>query len=46
VVVNMEPRCSHLQLHMDSLSQNSIGVVGARDLGAALQANTTLTTLE
>jgi hypothetical protein len=30
---------------MDSLWKNSIGDVGARELGAALQANKTLTTL-
>ncbi len=37
-------QCSHL--HMGSLWNNSIGDEGARDLGAALQVNTTLTTLE
>jgi hypothetical protein len=31
---------------MGSLSSNNIGDAGARDLGAALQVNTTLTTLE
>jgi hypothetical protein len=31
---------------MGSLFLNSIGDAGARDLGAALQVNTTLTTLE
>jgi hypothetical protein len=36
-------QCSHL--HMDSLGDNDIGDAGARDLGAALQVNTTLTTL-
>jgi hypothetical protein len=30
---------------MGSLSGNNIGDAGARDLGAALQVNTTLTTL-
>jgi hypothetical protein len=33
-------------LHMVSLRDNNIGAAGARDLGAALQVNTTLTTLE
>jgi hypothetical protein len=33
-------------LHMGSLGGNKIGAAGARDLGAALQVNTTLTTLE
>ncbi len=37
-------RCSHL--HMGSLGVNNIGAAGARDLGAALQVNTTLTKLE
>jgi hypothetical protein len=37
-------QCSHL--HMGSLGDNNIGDAGARDLGAALQVNTTLTTLE
>jgi hypothetical protein len=37
-------QCSHL--HLDSLWSNQIGDEGARDLGAALQVNTTLTTLE
>jgi hypothetical protein len=36
--------CSHL--HMASLGSNNIGDAGAWDLGAALQVNTTLTTLE
>ncbi len=36
-------QCSHL--HMGSLSANRIGDEGARDLGAALKINTTLTTL-
>jgi hypothetical protein len=36
-------QCSHL--HMGSLRGNIIGAAGARDLGAALQVNTTLTTL-
>jgi hypothetical protein len=31
---------------MDSLGGNKIGAAGARDLGAALQVNTTLTMLE
>jgi hypothetical protein len=31
---------------MGSLYLNNIGAAGARDLGAALQVNTTLTTLE
>jgi hypothetical protein len=31
---------------MGSLANNNIGDAGARDLGAALQVNTTLTTLE
>jgi hypothetical protein len=35
--------CSHL--HMGSLWSNQIGDEGARDLGAALQVNATLTTL-
>jgi hypothetical protein len=35
--------CSHL--HMGSLGGNNIGAAGARDLGAALQVNTTLTSL-
>jgi hypothetical protein len=30
---------------MGSLNSNDIGDAGARDLGAALQVNTTLTTL-
>jgi hypothetical protein len=37
-------RCS--RLHMGSLARNHIGAAGARDLGAALQVNTTLTTLQ
>jgi hypothetical protein len=37
-------QCSHL--HMGSLGVNKIGDEGARDLGAALQVNTTLTELE
>ncbi len=37
-------QCSHL--HMGSLESNQIGDAGARDLGAALRVNTTLTTLE
>ncbi len=36
-------QCSHL--HMGSLSFTNIGDAGARDLGAALQVNTTLTEL-
>jgi hypothetical protein len=36
-------QCSHLR--MGSLRSNNIGDEGARDLGAALQVNTTLTTL-
>ncbi len=32
-------------LTMGSLSRNNIGASGARDLGAALQVNTTLTKL-
>ncbi len=36
-------QCSHLR--MGSLNSNNIGDDGARDLGAALQVNTTLTTL-
>ncbi len=36
-------QCSYL--HMGSLTVNNIGDAGARDLGAALQVNTTLTTL-
>ncbi len=47
VVTEREPhdlgQCSHL--HMDSVSSNSIGDAGARDLGAALRVNTTLTML-
>ena len=37
-------QCSHL--HMGSLGDNNIGDAGARDLGAALQVNTTLTKLK
>jgi hypothetical protein len=37
-------KCSHL--HMGSLMGNNIGAENARDLGAALQVNTTLTTLK
>ena len=37
-------QCSHV--HMGSLSYTNIGDEGARDLGAALQVNTTLTMLE
>jgi hypothetical protein len=37
-------QCSHL--HIGSLDRNNIGDAGARDLGAALQVNTTLTTLK
>jgi hypothetical protein len=37
-------RCSHS--HMGSLLDNKVGDAGARDLGAALQVNTMLTTLE
>ncbi len=33
-------------LHMGSLHINHIGDAGARDVGAALQVNTTLTELE
>ncbi len=36
-------QCSHL--HLGSLQSNNIGEAGARDLGAALQINTTLTEL-
>ncbi len=32
-------------LHMGSLEVNNIGAAGARDLGAALQVNTTLGSL-
>jgi hypothetical protein len=31
---------------MGSLSNNNIGAAGARDMGAALQVNTTLTKLK
>jgi hypothetical protein len=37
-------QCSHL--HTGSLQENNIGAAGARNLGAALQVNTTLTTLK
>ncbi len=36
-------QCSHL--HMGSLPFNNMGAAGARDLGGALQVNTTLTEL-
>jgi hypothetical protein len=36
-------QCS--RLHMGSLDDNKIRAAGARDLGAALQVNTTLTDL-
>jgi hypothetical protein len=36
-------QCSHL--HMGRLCENNIGAAGARDLGAALRVNTTLTML-
>jgi hypothetical protein len=36
-------QCSHF--HMASLHRNNIGDAGARDLGAALRVNTTLTNL-
>jgi hypothetical protein len=36
-------QCS--RLHMGSLWANNIGAAGARDLGAVLQVNMTLTTL-
>jgi hypothetical protein len=36
-------QCSHL--HMGSLWRNNIGDAGARDMGAALQVNKTLTKL-
>jgi hypothetical protein len=39
-------QCSLLMFHMASLCSNKIGDAGVRDLGAALQVNTTLTTLE
>jgi hypothetical protein len=42
-VVLLDRECSHL--HMGSLCHNYIGDAGARDLGAALQVNTTLTRL-
>jgi hypothetical protein len=51
VAVNLAERkpydlgqCSHL--HMGSLGNNNISASGAQDLGALLQVNTTLTTLE
>jgi hypothetical protein len=48
VVTVREPndlgQCSHF--HMGSLCDNGIRDAGARDLGAALQVNTTLTSLE
>ncbi len=34
------------RLHMASLGYNNIGDAGARDLGAALRVNTTLTELK
>jgi hypothetical protein len=37
-------QCSYLL--MGSIGSSKIGDAGARDLGAALQVNTTLTTLE
>jgi hypothetical protein len=47
-VAEREPKnlgqCSHL--HMGSLIRTNIGATGARDLGAALRVNTTLTMLE
>ncbi len=47
LVAEREPhnhgQCSHL---IGSLVLNDIGGAGARDLGAALQVNTTLTTLK
>ncbi len=39
-------QCSHLHMGSLSNSNNNIGAAGARDLGAALQVNTTLTMLE
>jgi hypothetical protein len=48
VVTEREPhgidQCSHF--NMSSLAWNDIGDEGARNLGAALQVNTTLTTLK
>jgi hypothetical protein len=44
LVAEQEPQCSHL--HMGSLHGNKIGDEGARDLGAALQVNTALRTLQ
>jgi hypothetical protein len=37
--------CQYSHLNMKSLMDRSIGDAGARDLGAALQVNTTLTAL-
>jgi hypothetical protein len=47
-VTEREPHdlCQCSYLHMGSLGVNKIGNEGARDLGAALQVNTTLTELE
>jgi hypothetical protein len=46
-VAERVPRPSpYSHLHMGSLHYNNIGAAGARDLGAALRVNTTLTTLE
>ncbi len=42
-MVLLDRECSHL--HMGSLRHKYIGDAGARELGAALQVNTTLTTL-
>jgi hypothetical protein len=44
-VADREPRALR-QFSHGSLKSNQIGDEGARDLGAALQVNTTLTTLE
>jgi hypothetical protein len=41
-----KPLVQFSHLHMGSLGGNNIGAAGARDLGAALQVNTTLMTLE
>jgi hypothetical protein len=38
--------CLDSHVHMGRLGENNIGDEGARDLGAALQVNTTLTKLE
>jgi hypothetical protein len=38
--------CQYSHLHMGSLGGNKISAAVAWDLGAALQVNTTLTTLE